>query len=531
MVSTKRSKERKEVITESGANQRNQPSLGTVALRRKSNRPVSKRKKISSAKLTQKSRSSKTSGQGLTSREKVFKPYWNAACEDLQSRLWLPHEIGFVGHHSRSCNGSSNYTEEPSSHWKKTVKPKDLMSKPCLPFLPHSAQATTENEVTGSAKIRIFPKNERAFFDLLSLHRRAYNLAIEWLRSQSKVDLRKKTDVRRAIRDHVRSEWNGRTFVSVVSDEAVNRAFETFKACLRKWKSAGQKAKLNFKSRKETTQSFVVQKLSGSGPYPRLLGPVHITEPVPSEGIGSMAIVTCRHGRWYLSVKKHITVRIRENQARTVSLDPGVRTFMTAYSPFEAIKYGDDYASRRVFPLLRKKDTLLGKRQRLVDSKCDSQWWHDQMKCVNRRIDRLSARISDQVEDLHKRVAYDLVMRYDTIICPPFETSQMVSKEGRKLRRSSVRQMQVLSHHRFQQHLKWMCRKYGRNFVSCPEAYTSKTRSWDGVVVPELGGSKTISDGEIVVDRDFNGARGIFLRAHTRQLTPYSDPNVTVGTD
>ncbi len=33
------------------------------------------------------------------------------------------------------------------------------------------------------------------------------------------------------------------------------------------------------------------------------------------------------------------------------------------------------------------------------------------------------------------------------------------------------------------------------------------------------------------LDRDYNGARGIFLLAHTRQLTPYSDPNVTVGTD
>jgi len=47
----------------------------------------------------------------------------------------------------------------------------------------------------------------------------------------------------------------------------------------------------------------------------------------------------------------------------------------------------------------------------------------------------------------------------------------------------------------------------------------------------ELGGAKTISDGEIVVDRDHNGARGFFLLAHTRQLTPYSEPSVTVGTD
>ena len=34
-----------------------------------------------------------------------------------------------------------------------------------------------------------------------------------------------------------------------------------------------------------------------------------------------------------------------------------------------------------------------------------------------------------------------------------------------------------------------------------------------GFVAQELGGSKTVSDGTIIVDRDMNGARGIMLRA------------------
>jgi putative transposase len=46
------------------------------------------------------------------------------------------------------------------------------------------------------------------------------------------------------------------------------------------------------------------------------------------------------------------------------------------------------------------------------------------------------------------------------------------------------------------------------------EAYTSKTVSWTGEVV-KIGGAKVIKsriDGR-VMDRDLNGARGIFLRA------------------
>ena len=61
--------------------------------------------------------------------------------------------------------------------------------------------------------------------------------------------------------------------------------------------------------------------------------------------------------------------------------------------------------------------------------------------------------------------------------------------------------------------LSWMCKKYGKRLVIVNESYTSKTRSWDGSVKSNLGGSKTICDEDIIVDRDVNGARGIMLRA------------------
>jgi len=46
------------------------------------------------------------------------------------------------------------------------------------------------------------------------------------------------------------------------------------------------------------------------------------------------------------------------------------------------------------------------------------------------------------------------------------------------------------------------------------EAYTSKTCNWSGELMPNLGGRKVVtgSDG-VSLDRDVNGASGIFLRA------------------
>ena len=522
----------KEDTTVSGANQSTVNSLGTAASRPASKPAVSIPRPLSSLNNTLKLESLKISGQGSTSAERGFKPYWNNLCAELSSMLWLPQKTDSVEQPSLSSDGCWSQPEVLLQPWKMTNKPISLIPAPCLPSLPPSALVTTENgQVVGSRKIRIYPKHEDRYFQLLALARRTYNLAIEWLKAQERVDFRLHTEVRRNIREQARKEWEGRAFASVVSDEAVNSAFDTFKSCVAKW-AKGKKARLSFRSRKDPVQSFTVQRLSGSSPYPLIAGAAHVTESIPEEAIGKMATVTRRHGRWYISAKKMISVCKRENQAHTVvALDPGVRTFMTAFSPSEAIKYGNSFASNTIFPLLRKKDTALGIRQRLINAKCDEQWWYDQIRCANKRVDRLSARIDDRVSDLHKRVAFDLVSKYDTIICPPFETSQMVAKEGRKLRRSSVRQMQSLSHYAFQQRLKWMCKKYGNTFVACSEAYTSKTRSWDGVVHKNLGSATTISDGMIVVDRDHNGARGIFLLAHTRQLTPYSDPNVTVGTN
>ena len=49
--------------------------------------------------------------------------------------------------------------------------------------------------------------------------------------------------------------------------------------------------------------------------------------------------------------------------------------------------------------------------------------------------------------------------------------------------------------------------------VEVNEAYTIKTRSWDGSVKENLGGRAVVRDESgFGMDRDVNGARGIFLR-------------------
>ena len=108
---------------------------------------------------------------------------------------------------------------------------------------------------------------------------------------------------------------------------------------------------------------------------------------------------------------------------------------------------------------------------------------------------------------------------FDIILMPSFETSEMVLREARKLRAKSVRSMLSYAHYRFQQFLRWKCWRWncwqtGKQLLLVNEAYTSKTCSWNGEIIANLGGRRVVtgSDG-VRVNRDINGARGIFLRA------------------
>ena len=91
----------------------------------------------------------------------------------------------------------------------------------------------------------------------------------------------------------------------------------------------------------------------------------------------------------------------------------------------------------------------------------------------------------------------------------------MSLKAQRRIRAKSVRQMLTLSHYKFKQFIKHKAFEMGKVVLDVNEAYTSKTVSWTGEIVPKLGGAKIIKSkltGQ-KMPRDWNGARGIFLRA------------------
>ncbi|MDD1416794.1 transposase [Dolichospermum sp. ST_con] len=338
-------------------------------------------------------------------------------------------------------------------------------------------------------------------------------------------------NLRPEIRDITKKECeeNKTIYSSNIVDNAVLHAKQTFNSvCDKNKKNKGNKngfAKLKYKSKKGTTHSFKIDRLPVSGyPYSTILGKAHITEKIPQEAYDKTCVITGDKKRWYINVQQHTIIKSEiQGQVKCVSVDQGVRTFATTYSPHEVAFIGEDFAKTKLFPLMKEVDQFISQKQKLLNQFKNvkfndlPQWTRDRVVCIEKQINKIKCRKEDLVSDLYHKFANYLLSNFDCIFLPHFETRQMVKRQGkvRTIRRNTARQMLDLGHYKFKVLIKWLAKKYGKKVIDCNESNTSKTRSWNGTIDEKLGSKKIIKDEYIVVHRDVNGARGIYLKCVT----------------
>jgi IS605 OrfB family transposase len=140
---------------------------------------------------------------------------------------------------------------------------------------------------------------------------------------------------------------------------------------------------------------------------------------------------------------------------------------------------------------------------------------HRRRHRLKKAMQRARVRIRNLVDDCHHKVVKELCLNYTTILLPLFETSQMVLRISRRIRKKTVRMMLTWSHYRFRQTLLNKSREYPWvEVIVVGEAYTSKTCGKCGQLHNKLGGNKvfTCPFCKFTVDRDVNGARNILLK-------------------
>ena len=457
---------------------------------------------------TQKQKLLKILDLDSTSREKDFKPYWNLFCQEVSAELWLPTMTD--SQDSGSIFSSSSLNKQAGNSWfsiNQTTNPlKKSSQKTCLPFYTTSPVKCTEGEVIRAKKIKIKPntKQKQILQSWFGTSRLVYNASVEYL-NLPKEQKDKGGWMSFATNYLNKLKVDKPSTLEVpfqIKKIAVEDAFKAFSNGIKKCKKTGEPFKLKFRSKKNPVQSCYIPKsaLNSKGIYPRVLSELKLTESFPEEPMDSRLIM--ENNQFYICVPYKQSISLSENQGRCVALDPGIRTFVTGFSETETFKIASgDFA--RIARLCSYIDLLISKK-----SKAKAKQKHR----LNRALMKLRAKHKSLIDELHYKTINFLVKNYDIILLPTFETGSMVQKKNRKLQSKTARMMLSFSFYKFSQRLESAAKRYNRLVVRCSEAFTSKTASWTGEIV-NIGSKKIISSNNVTVDRDINGARGIFLRA------------------
>lgn len=453
---------------------------------------------------TQITNSSKILEAGLTSSEKALIPYWNESCREISEKLLSHTKTDYAGSDLISLGKLQSITTAKS--WFSTTHNSPLkqsLFKTLFPLSMFSLVEFTdsENTLVRSRKIRIYPhsKDRRTFKKYCGLARYWFNKTVEYLKQPDAIASVRK--VRKTIQYQIEHEDWAYDSPQRIREFAIADACMAVSNAKLKYKQTGKFNEVKFRSKKNPKQGFCfdTQSLSESSLFrmKKYLVKFFSTEKLNPK-LGGCKII-CESDRWFVIIPEEIRIKKPDNQRLgTVALDPGVRTFVTYYSDSCFGKIGESNF-RDIFRLCYRLDKAISKK-----AKADSRT----KKRVGKAINRIRWKIKDLISDLHHKTAHFLVTTFDTVLLPTFETSQMVTKLYSKVARS----MLTFAHYRFKQFLKFKAKEYSCKVVDVSEAYTSRTCSYCGKI-HNIGNKKQmICSCGANVDRDYNGARGIYLK-------------------
>lgn len=194
----------------------------------------------------------------------------------------------------------------------------------------------------------------------------------------------------------------------------------------------------------------------------------------------------------------------REVDNGIISLDPGVRTFLSGVDHQHAIEIGNG-SGTIMFKKLRQLDNLISR----VSKACSKK-----RRILRNQIKNLRKNINNKQEELHKKSSTWLCKNYSNVVIPQFGSKEMVKKQDRKLKTKTVRAMSILGHGKFLERLKNKAKEWKTNIIIVDERNTSKTCGACGYVKTKRFTSKTYrcENCEVCIDRDTNGAINIFKK-------------------
>lgn len=206
-------------------------------------------------------------------------------------------------------------------------------------------------------------------------------------------------------------------------------------------------------------------------------------------------------GHWYLIIPYSVEISNKKRHKNKCSLDPGIRKFQTLYSDTEAIKFKTNYE------LLKKlKDNLSFLQKQRACKKMSE-------KTYNKKYFKSWNRHKNLIDDFQFKLCNFITQKYSQVYLPKFESQKLT----KNLAKTSNFNLLNLQHYKFKERLKFKCSKNNCKLTIVTEEYTSKTCTKCGTL-NDVGSSEIFKCNkcQLIIDRDYNGARNIYLKSETK---------------
>ena len=503
--------------------------------------------------------SSKTLDLGSTGNGQVCSPFWTEHSKEISRKLWSLAGTGCRDWDSKSLNGcsidmvaKSQCYNQPTNHQKKSCQTISCPLSRSFAAGETGSVDTKQKEVIKTRKVKLNPtRDQKESLRMFASHARyTYNEAVR--RVNDKTHNANRLKLRNSLVTAKNNPWvQERSWLldtpKVIRQQAVFEAAKNFKSCFTaKQNKTIDKFKVGYKSKKQASRAGWTLGIEKQLKYsngklnilPESLGQiryygkakkmpfqevVQVKLRVRSQGckveleIVEKPVHDCfihrnSRGQHYLVVPVTIQTDIKPSATKVCALDPGVRKFLTGYSPDgEHGFYAGREASKRIMDVLKSIDNVCTQMaQKDITSK--------QRRYLRKKKMHLYGLYKNIRDEFHWKLANMLTKQYGTILLPHLQTKQL----SQGLRAKAAREMLAQSHGLFLQRLKDKCLERAVTLLTPTEHYTSKTCGSCGCLNSQLGSSEVFECRcGYVADRDLNAARNIYIRTLSlRELTP-----------
>ncbi len=474
----------------------------------------------------------KTLALDLTLKERVLSPFWNKSSMEKSKKLLLPTMTDLLELDLNSfCSSVQNSTQNlPFSQIKMINNQKMNSQMNSSQLLPITQQNSMECENTSyTRKIRFYPNQsqKKEFEKFFGASRFLYNKTISLFREKKpdeKISLSLSSVRSLVMRNNkdIEDTDDDAWLKDIPYDTrqlAIKNALSSLKSAFALLKNKQIKHfHHKFKSKKDNSQTFFVDHrgLKNLHLFPSLLKQnselkVNKKYEKYKNYVPTSDCVIMKNGKQYfiLFSKEKEKNEKPEQKNHIISLDPGIRTFQSFYTPDGYVgSLGDKNLKIKILKKEKKIDKL--KSLMSLSKKKNSRLRN---KCF-----KLKTKVKNIISDFHWKISSFLTKNYKVVLLPVFKTQDL--KEN--LNSYNNRILDVYSHYQFQQKMIYQGKKYGCQVEIVEEHYTTKTCGNCGHMNHFVGSSHVFwcPNCKIELDRDYQAARNILIKNTQDLINP-----------